>query len=352
MSSLTPLSGTLRDYAWGKPGGVSAVLGRSLSPAGALEAEYWMATDQILLKVLSAAQTLSLQVHPSAALAAEGFAREEAAGVDRAAPERNYKDLGAKTECLFALSDRFEALVGFRPAVEATAQFALLVDAAGPEALAGAAELFPMLTGDAAVGDAFLWLVSGAARPLVDLLLPAIDAQAVAFPVQAWLHGLYPGDAGVVASILLNHVVLQRGEVLAAPIGTVHAYLFGTGIELMVASDNVLRGGLTPKHVDVAELSRALVRGAAAPMLVAPVVLGAAATEFRVPAVPADLSLVVVTGDASVPLTRPAIVLCTGGSFAVNAGDESATIARGEALLVSGADSVSLTGAGELFLAR
>lgn len=351
---LTRILGDLRSYAWGRLGGVSEVLGRQVGPVGAPEAEYWYSTDELLLKVLAAAQTLSLQVHPDGDLAADGYAREEAAGIPSDAPHRSYKDTGAKTELIVALSDPFEALSGFHSTGEVRGRFEALVAMADPlgSADGSAEEALRLLADDATIGEAFLFLISDEARPLVDALLPALAAHSDEFPLQARLAALYPGDAGAVASLLLNHVVLRPGEVLAAQTGDIHAYLSGTGIELMVLSDNVLRGGLTPKHVDIPELRKALNVRASAPNIVAPTPLSDAAVEFSVPAVPAPIRLVVVRGDADIPLDRDAIALCIGGAFTLRADGDEVRLERGDAVRVADAGSVAVAGEGELYLAR
>jgi len=347
---LTRVDGALRPYAWGRPGGVADVLGRPVSDGGP-EAEYWYATEELLLKVLAADAMLSLQVHPGPELAAAGHAREEAAGIAVDASHRSYKDRGAKTELILAVSERFEALSGFQPAAAARAALERLLASAGP-APAGTAALLAMLADDASVGDAFLWLVSEAGRPFVDALLPVVVARGEDFPLQAEIAALYPGDAGVIASLLLNHVVLHRGEVLAARTGDIHAYLRGTGIELMVHSDNVLRAGLTPKHIDLDELGRALNRAAAEPNVVAPTPLEGDAIEFVVPAVPAPIRLAVIRGGTELRLDRDALALCLGGAFDLTAAGETVRLEQGDAVRISAADALAIAGGGELVLAR
>ncbi|MGY2743263.1 mannose-6-phosphate isomerase, class I [Pseudarthrobacter sp. O4] len=220
-----------------------------------------------LLKVLAADRPLSLQVHPTLRQAREGFAREEAAGVDHSAPGRNYKDDNHKPEMIFALTD-FEALCGFRPAVESRGVFlhlAACFDLAGLEL----PPLVPQLLEDLAQPDeqaalraAFERLIAGgedvshATAAVVAALVsgaPTASYQAELSTVVE-LNGEYPGDPGVLISLLLNRISLAPGEAVYLPAGNVHAYLHGLGIEVMASSDNVLRGGLTPKFVDVPEL--------------------------------------------------------------------------------------------------
>lgn len=347
---LEPIDGALRDYAWGKPDGVSEVLGRDLGAADSLEAEYWLSSGTVLAKVLAAAQPLSLQVHPDAKLAAEGFERESAAGVPLDAPERSFKDRAAKAELILALSDRFEALAGFRPAATSRERFEELAAAAEVDA----SKLLDLLADDSTVGDGFLWLISGsdAARSLVDTLTPVIASQPEAFPAQQPMLELYPSDPGVLASVLMNHVVLERGEVLAIEPGTIHAYLAGTGLELMVESDNVLRGGLTPKHIDIEQLGRALRRAASEPIRIAPSPIDGGLDHRFALADGGALALAALTGDGRAGLGGPAIVLCLEGEWELHAGGESARISRGEAMRVEGAESVEARGRGRLYIAR
>ncbi len=231
---------------------------------GADRSAKWSGNLPYLLKVLAADEPLSLQAHPSAAQAAEGFARENAAGIPVDAPTRNYRDASHKPELICALTE-FHALVGFREI------------AADPRAAARAGRRRAGPARRAAGGAAGR---RGPARPVhhVDHASAvgarprgarAADGAACGSPRQGGefarearmaleLSERYPGDAGVLAALLLNLVVLAPGEALYLPAGNLHAYLSGAGVELMANSDNVLRGGLTSKHVDVAELLRVL----------------------------------------------------------------------------------------------
>jgi mannose-6-phosphate isomerase len=153
-----------------------------------------------------------------------------------------------------------------------------------------------------------------------------------------------------VSSLLLNHVTLARGEALYLPAGNIHAYLHGLGVEIMTASDNVLRGGLTPKHVDVAELLRVLDFTPGPVPWLRPDVESASVEIFR-PGVD-DFVLAHVTGDAGLTLTGPAIALCTGGAFSLAGERTSVEIARGEAVYITPNEArLVVAGAGELFLA-
>ncbi|HXR43877.1 MAG TPA: mannose-6-phosphate isomerase, class I, partial [Pseudolysinimonas sp.] len=317
------ITNTPRDYAWGSTTAIPALLGTAAS--GGPEAELWLgdhpgsparlvgrpgtlrdveaAPLPFLLKVLAAAQPLSLQAHPDAAQARAGFAAEEAAGIPRDAPERNYRDASHKPELIYALRDGFRALSGFRP-VEQTRT--LLEPVAGDARIA---PLLERLVDDGSLREVFSWLISRGDG--VDELVAAIvESSAVADDV-SWdtvrrLSDAYPGDPGIAISLLLHTIVLKRGEALYLRAGNVHAYLEGVGVELMASSDNVLRGGLTVKHVDVPELLNVLDFTPLPVPYLRAVSDGPTADVFR-PNV-RDFELVHVTGDASLPLASDAIV--------------------------------------------
>ena len=254
-----------RDYAWGSTTLIPELL--ATAPDGRPQAEIWLGTHPgsparagdvpladvvgelpFLLKILAAGSPLSLQAHPTTAQAQDGFARENAAGIPLDAPQRNYKDPYAKPEMVYALSDEFRALCGFRPVAATRA----VLDAAQPG-------LLPELRSDADIRRVFEWLLSGepgAAAVVETVSSIAQDAEGDSWRTVRGLVAAYPGDPGIALSLLLHTVVLRRGEALYLPAGNIHAYQEGLGIELMGPSDNVLRCGLTPKHVDVPELLR------------------------------------------------------------------------------------------------
>lgn len=287
-------------YAWGSRTAISELQGRE-TPSATPEAELWMGAHPMapstltrdgaersladviadaptrelgartqaafgdrlpfLLKVLAAAEPLSLQAHPTMAQAQAGFADEEKRGVPRDAAHRNYKDPSHKPELICALTP-FDALCGFRAIDETLALFDALAVPRASEAIA------PLRASRDAAGlaDTFRHLMSmpDAERPpLVDAVVDACRTRpAAGFEHSCdWavrLNELYPGDIGVVSSLLLNLVHLEPGEAIYLDAGNLHAYLDGVGVEIMASSDNVLRGGLTKKHVDVPELARVL----------------------------------------------------------------------------------------------
>ncbi len=240
------VEGVVQHYAWGDPEFLPALLG--IAPDGRPWAELWLGTHPngpatvdgrplsevagplpYLLKVLAAAEPLSLQAHPTRAQAAAGFA----AG--------RYPDDQPKPELLVALT-RFEALCGFRPIDDALA----LLDTLGARELAAAVR-------HGGPGEALHGLYRGRIRS--DPVVAACAGQE--HPAARWAGRLgrrYPGDPSVAATLLLNHVTLAPGEAIFLGPGNLHAYLAGAGVELMGASDNVVRGGLTVKAVDVDDL--------------------------------------------------------------------------------------------------
>src|SRR5690606_39021371 len=270
---LLTITNDPRDYAWGSTSLLAALEGRR--PSASPEAEVWFGDhpsdpadvvgggtlDAVtggslpyLLKLLAAADPLSIQVHPTREQAQQGFARE--AGMDAADPTRNYRDANHKPELIVALSDRFEALSGLRPVAETLRMLSAFPDVPGVielrERLGSADE-------EAALRDTIGWLLSGTAQDAVDDVIGALsgaeaDGFAEALTAIRTIAEQNPGDPGVVVALLMNFVVLRPGEAVFLRAGLLHAYVSGLGVEIMAASDNVLRGGLTPKHIDVDEL--------------------------------------------------------------------------------------------------
>ncbi|MDN4614438.1 mannose-6-phosphate isomerase, class I [Leifsonia sp. F6_8S_P_1B] len=383
------IGNTPRDYAWGSTTAIAGLLGTE--PSGRPEAELWLGAHPgsparildpaqtggaehladwevtggslpYLLKVLAAAGPLSLQAHPSPEQARAGFERENAAGLAPDSPERNYKDPFHKPELIFALSDPFEALCGFRDPAESRAAFEGLA-----EAVTG--DHRERLTGFAAtlVGEPGAVLRSATERLLgggddIRLLVEAVVAAATASGPEdrdadtvRMLSDAFPGDPGIVLALLLNRASLHPGQVLYLPAGNIHAYLRGLGIELMAASDNVLRGGLTPKRIDVPELVGVLDFAPIRATPLQPEVPAPGVQVFR-PDVP-DFALTQAMVGGEVPsaplaLSGTAIALCTDGEVELSGATGSLRLARGEAAVVTEQEgSLTVSGAGTVFVA-
>ncbi|MFD4422726.1 mannose-6-phosphate isomerase, class I [Agromyces sp. NPDC058484] len=386
------IGNTPRDYAWGSATAIAEF--RGTAPTGAPEAELWLGAHAgspakladaasvgyadlaewiaaeparalgeelasrgarlpFLLKLLAAAAPLSLQAHPTPEQARAGFAREEADGVPIGAYDRNYRDRFHKPELIVALSETFDALSGFRPQREVRGILEVLrsADAATETPEPGALDLLESrLAGPDPLRDTVEWLLrdgrggdTGEAAWVTERVtaLAASDlarnsAYALSFETVGVLAEAYPGDPGIVISLLLNRVRLRRGEALYLAAGNIHAYLDGLGIELMAASDNVLRGGLTPKHIDVTELLDVLDFTPIAPPHLAAEPVGAGVVAFR-PDVPDFVLYRAEPGarGARVALAGPAIVLAEGGALRIRGARGEAAVARGEAVFVT-----------------
>lgn len=396
------LSNTVQPYPWGSPTAIPRLLGTG-NPDGTPQAELWMgahpsapsrvrragrrvALDQViaaapeaelgedtarrfggrlpfLLKVLAASKALSIQLHPDRAQAEAGFAAEEARGVPRGARERVYIDDWPKPEVLCALTE-FEVLAGLRSAPEAADVLAGL-GVGALEALAGRLRSEQKPASVARALAALLsWPQAGREALVGDVVAAA--ARAAGRPSQ--FQGAYeavgrlardrPGDLGLVCSLLMNHAVIPPGQALFMGAGGVHAYIRGTGVELMANSDNVIRAGLTGKHIDVPELVRVLDPEVAVPVLTARQtapgieVFPTPVPEFRlyrltVAAGRPPAGPLVVPGDG-----LPRILLCVDGAALAASGDQALELRRGQSCFLPAADPVvMLTGDALLFLA-
>lgn len=372
---LLSLTNTPRDYAWGSDSLLAELEGRT--PTGAPEAEVWFGDhpgdpadvvgggtlDQVtggtlpyLLKLLAADRALSIQVHPTIEQARAGWARESGLAADDA--RRNYRDDNHKPELLVALSERFESLSGLRP----VARTLSLLDAL--DGVEGVDQLRTRLTAEGdALRDVIGWLLGGQAQREVDEIIAAVVTASAHEDTGEWGATLraiadvaqaYPGDPGVVVALLMNHVVLRRGEAIFLRAGLLHAYLSGLGVEIMAASDNVLRGGLTPKRIDVPELL-AIIDTTPGEVPVLRPEGDDAVTPYPVPVPDFSLERVAVTDGAPVTLevTGPMMVLATGGEVSVaTAAGEEVALAIGTAAFVAADESAfTVSGVGEAFVA-
>ncbi|MET7417589.1 mannose-6-phosphate isomerase, class I [Dactylosporangium sp. NPDC005555] len=372
------LDSPIRRYAWGSQTAIATLQGRP-APTAEPEAELWMGahpaspsrlavsgmplTDAIaadpagllgasgverfgprlpfLLKILAAAQPLSLQAHPTLAQAREAHA----------AGHPSYVDAWHKPEMLVALTD-FDALCGFRdPAVTAGELAALGVD--GLEQTVGALRQDDPA---AALHDAVRGLLGKPDPRLVDEVVAACAGrQGPAYELAGELAAQYPGDAGVIVAMLLNRVRLHPGEAVWMPAGNLHAYLRGVGVEIMAASDNVLRGGLTPKHVDVDELLRVLRFEVLDDPVTRATRLAPGLVTWPVPV--GDFTLHRAVLDAGTPAVRlpgggPRIVLCVRGGVRVDDGVLPVTLEAGQAAFAPATrGEIAVSGEGDVFQA-
>jgi mannose-6-phosphate isomerase len=397
---IRELSNVVQAYAWGSHTALAELRGAP-TPSAEPEAELWMGAHPLapsrltgtgeelgttlstaplvhlgrhvhaaygdklpfLLKLLAAGTPLSLQAHPSIAQARAGFAADEALGIPLDAPHRNYKDRNHKPELICALGE-FWALCGFR---EVPTTLELLAELELPELSPYAALLQenPNEVGIRGAFGALLSLDATSARQLAVAVSEAanrVGPRSSRFGFElAWatrLSELYPGDIGIVSALLLNLLRLRADEAIYLPAGNLHAYLGGTGVEIMASSDNVLRGGLTPKHINVPELLRVL---DFRPLHVEPLrpVPGEAEGEqtFPTPAREFQLSFFDLGPSAAptdVSVDGPEIWLVTRGSVELRS-SSAPPVSLGptrSAFVSAATGSLSLSGSGRVFRAR
>ncbi len=347
LDTLETLDNPIQEYAWGSHTVLAGLLGRP-APTERPQAELWIGAHPaapsrlpsgesldehitadpdatlgpaavaafgrrlpFLLKILAIAAPLSLQVHPDRVQAERGYAAETAPPGD---PSRNYKDDWPKPELLCALSD-VHALCGLRDPAD------------GARLLARAPSLRP-------VADL---LAGGDLRAAVEALLtwPSPDeavAEAVAVAPEPYpmLAERYPGDMGVVVAMLMHEVRLAPGQAMYVPPRVPHAYLSGTAVELMAGSDNVLRAGLTSKHVDVPELLSVASFEPAEPAVLEPERADGEAI-YRTPAQEFRLSRIDAGAGAVLPAGGPQLLLCTDGTARLRRDGRTVELRRGRA---------------------
>ncbi|WP_055532537.1 mannose-6-phosphate isomerase, class I [Streptomyces graminilatus] len=376
------LDNTIRPYAWGSTTAIAALLGTE--PTGEPQAEMWMGAHPgapsrtgrgtlvevidadpqgelgtpavekfgprlpFLLKILAAGAPLSLQVHPNLAQAKEGYADEENRGIPVDAGHRNYKDANHKPELICALTE-FDGLCGFRdPSQTADLLAGLDVDSLKPYV-----DLLRAHPEEAALREVLTAVLSADREDMARTVTETATACARLggdYAPYADIAQHYPGDPGVIAAMLLNHVRLQPGEALFLGAGIPHAYLNGLGVEIMANSDNVLRCGLTPKHVDVPELLRVVRFEASDPGVLRPEASADGEEIYETPIDEFRLSRYVLpeaTPARDLTLPTPQILLCTAGS--VRAGDIE--LAPGQSVFVPANEKAEVSGPGTVFRA-
>jgi len=297
-----------------------------------------------LFKVLSAMSPLSIQAHPDKAQAEAGFLDENSRSVPLDAFDRNYKDDNHKPEIICALTP-FTAMCGFRDPDTIDSNFLKLQSSvfnAGNSIRSFFASLMSLEASNlnTLIEDALVWAGSD----------NSLEAELV-----RKFAALYDNDPGILAPLFLNVYVLNPGEALYQGPGELHAYVEGTGIELMSNSDNVLRGGLTPKHVDVNELLKILNFKSADKGILKPVEKGPGKFEYITPSDEFSLKFLEVDEKTSVEINNRnsiEILICISGNADLGSKEGTITISRGESILVPACvDSYTLKGIGSIFTA-
>ncbi len=378
------LDGVVRPYAWGSRTALAALRGLP-TPSAHPEAELWfgshpaapaLATDgsssatlleviegdpqgqlgvdcvtryggrlPFLLKVLATEEPLSLQAHPSREQAKDGFARENARGISLSASDRNYRDDNHKPELVVALTD-FDALAGFR-CIDDTVELLRVLQVPELDSYLGMIAGQPDSQGLRALFTTWITLPESALSTLIPAVLSGairyLESGQTRFSAEVRtvleIGEDYPADPGVLAVLLLNRVSLSPGRGLYLPAGNLHAYLRGTAVEVMANSDNVLRGGLTPKHVDVPELLRVLDFSPVAVADIAPsmhtvnaeLIYQTPATEFRLSKVELDGTGMRRPSSILFDVLGPQILLCTSGSIELRGPSTHLVVPQGSA---------------------
>lgn len=336
MAGIYRLTGTVKHYVWGGTSFIPSLL-QVENKENKPYAEYWMGTHPLgdslvdtggstptplsaianslpyLFKAQDVKEMLSIQAHPSKAVAEIEFAKENAAGIPADAPDRNYKDDNHKPEMLIALGD-FWLLHGFKPTEE-------LVNT-----LLNVVELRALLPIFNASGYAGLYKhvmempqaeVNRLLQPLVDNITePDKDDEDfwAARAAATFTRGT-DLDRGIFSIYFFNVVHLKKGEGLFQDAGVPHAYLEGKCVEIMANSDNVLRGGLTSKHIDVAELLRQVKCEATFPNIITGEAAGEQERVYKTPAPDFQLSVFELEAGDTVSFTPAGveILLLTEG---------------------------------------
>lgn len=412
-----------RSYAWGASDGLAEILGTA--PTGKPEAELWLGSHPgspaqiakarplpqslielidsdlarygvdgqhlpFLFKVLAINAPLSLQVHPTLEQARAGCADEDARGVPRDAPHRNYRDDNHKPELLVALSE-VDALSGFRPWGEALADLEAILQALpadqNTQSFAAGVQLFAQGDDEAARESFVRWALQDSAEAaeavvalggLIEQGLGSLPLATLRVEALQRIHAHYPTDAGLLVSLLLHVVRLSSGEAIYLDAGNLHAYLRGTAVEVMAASDNVLRGGLTAKHIDVAELCRVMSFEALAEPLIQPTFPAPGIAEWNPELPDFRLFRVDVMADngekddaigqtllrdgrfepasqTEIATDYPVVLFVASGSINVQRTDdgikEISRLRRGQSLYASAGEPITISGEGTAYLA-
>ena len=372
------LDNSSRDYEWGSASDIPQFLGQE--PGGQRLAEIWMGTHPLgqssvtsgdrpvplsevagelpfLFKILSADRPLSLQVHPNMAMAKAGFEAEEAAGVPLNAPERTYRDASHKPEMAYALTT-FDTLVGFRPTAEILRVLSgintplarsLAEELNATPGFSGIVRLVERLLTDPVSPDEITAIIA-ACRELVEVGIDVRRAYVTAIEIAE--H--YPDDVGVIISLTLNRLTLQPGEAAFLGAGIIHAHLKGMCLEVMAASDNVLRAGLTSKPLNPEGLIKCLDKGMSRLARVNPEPFGLSTEVFnpdvREFALAVSQCSHIDPEGTTLPPAERRIVVCTGGEVElINASGERIKVQRGASVYAGPDDGdIRVVGTGEV----
>lgn len=387
------LDNPVKPYAWGSATEIPRLLG--VPPTGDPQAELWMGAHPaapsrlreggplpavieadpagqlsapvvrrfgarlpFLMKIIAAERNLSLQTHPNLEQAKAGYADEQQRRVPMDSPERSYVDPNHKPELVCALTP-FEALCGFRSIpVTLTLLSELATTAPALGKYVDALRARPDSDGLREVVTGLLTVPADRRKRLVDSVVAACAAGsgsadfATEYATAVELGRAYPGDPGVIIALLLNRLRLEPGEALFLSAGNMHCYLRGTAVEVLASSDNVLRGGLTGKHVDVPELLRVVDVTDGPPPLMTPKEAGPGHVAYRPPVPDFRLDTFVLAAEpVDLGVTGPRILLTVEGTATLTAGQRTLTLPRGTSAWVPAGVPATVGGTGRLVAA-
>ena len=361
------LTAPVKAYAWGSTTLLADLAGTE--PSSTPQAELWFGTHPTtqttlpdgraladlvdlpyLVKLLAAEQPLSIQAHPTIVQAEAGFAAENAAGLTIDDPERTYRDANHKPEMLVALTD-FTAMAGFRDPTASAETFGTLAQLVEPPELAVVLSNMATQLAEGKIKEVFgqlvdtdskFWQPDGWTRTIFTALEQAkLNDDALANALAA--SKIHPDDPGALVTLLMNLIHLSPGESMFIPDGTIHAYVSGLGVEVMATSDNVIRGGLTIKHIDVEELDRVVRYQPDPPPLMTPRIEHTEAmriTYFDPPVEEFALTRYDLRANQrlSVVPDRPRIAICTDGTGQLVSPEDIVKVSPGTGVYLPGND--------------
>ncbi len=388
------LKNKIQKYAWGSKHAIPELIGKM--PDGSPQAELWMGAhpkapslilkdgrylsladlinkspreflgektaekfkNQLpyLFKVLAAAKPLSIQAHPSKEQAVKGFEKETNLKIPLDAPNRNYKDPNHKPECILALTP-FSAMCGFRPVEKIIGLFSEICPASLEKDI-GVLKRSPDSAGLKFFFKNIISLKEDKKKRAIDEALANSHKFSNKNPAYKWIIKLckaYPEDIGILSPLFLNFICLEPDQALFLPACTLHSYLDGTGIEIMANSDNVLRGGLTPKHVDIPELMDVLDFEPKEIKIINPVKISQIEWLYPCKTEEFRLSRLTIENSAKkikIKGEKPEILICTKGQVCVTESGKEIRISKGTSIFICGSvKEYGLTGRGKLYRA-
>lgn len=359
MQKIKP---SLQDYDWGSKSFIQELLGiteadilaeawygahpkapsliQDTNLLGMIEQDphYWLGSNTakmpFLLKILAANKALSIQVHPNKTQAEQGFAEENQKGIALSDPRRCFRDDNHKPELMMALTD-FYALCGFR-------EYAQIIDIFISLKLTPLFSTFASFVNNPnsqSFSELYLQILQYPDPKELKTALLKLSIKGEHAHLISWikkLNEVYPGDPAIISPLLMNLIKLRPFEAIYLDAGIIHAYLEGSGIEIMASGDNVLRAGLTTKHIDITKLCEIMTFAPFMPDIQASPSEGkylhgyqSAAKDFKL------YHLSASSEDNALNIQGIKIVLCLSGEIKLSSGESSLKLCRGESAVIS-----------------